>query len=223
MVDRPAENLPTIRDILSRGHLRLVMFAVMLLAGILLLSSLLLMRGYVASNLELSARSIAYSVEPAVYFGDVEAVRETIGSVGASGSVRLIEVSGADGGLLATGAPAGAPADGSFQATVDRLVWPQAVVEPIRSSGEIVGHVRVYGSAAQFARFLISSLVIVLCCLGITIIATRALARRSSSLSRMSFMVATDPACGGPRPAGMVWERHSKTWAERHLWLDPSS
>src|SRR5690606_29071092 len=67
--------LPTLRTILARGHFRLVVFAVLLAAFSLTFTGALLLRSYAQLNLQLAAKTLSYAVEPAVYFGDTEAVR----------------------------------------------------------------------------------------------------------------------------------------------------
>ena len=93
--------LPTIRDMLARVHLRLILFAVLLAAASLTLSGGLVIRNYAQRNLDLVARTVAYTVEPAVVFGDKQAFVEGIGSVAGGGGVQLVEVRDASGQVLA--------------------------------------------------------------------------------------------------------------------------
>lgn len=169
--------LPTLRTILARGHFRLVVFAVLLAAFSLTFTGALLLRSYAQLNLQLAAKTLSYAVEPAVYFGDTEAVREAIGSVGAHETIRRIEVSGQADGLLVSWEPEAGRHDNAFEGWVSGLVWPNAVEIPIYGqSGEAIGEIRIFGSARGLLAYSVTGLIIGLCCLGLTILATRMLA-----------------------------------------------
>ena len=79
MSERPTA--PTLRQTLSRVHRSLVLFAVLLVSTTMLISEALMIRDYVSRNLQLVARTVCYTVEPANVFGDTEAVREGLASV----------------------------------------------------------------------------------------------------------------------------------------------
>jgi len=93
----PAARLPSLSKVLGSVHLRLMSFAVVLVAILLLASGVAVIHGYAERNLFLVARTISYSVEPAVIFGDVEAVREGMMSVAGINDVDAIEIVAADG------------------------------------------------------------------------------------------------------------------------------
>ena len=59
MAPRPHSGLPTLRDLLARVHLRLILFAVVLAAASLMVSGVLVIRNYAQRNLELIARTTA--------------------------------------------------------------------------------------------------------------------------------------------------------------------
>jgi len=63
------------RHILEQAHVRLVIFAVALLGLTLILSGYAVIQTYAKRNLDLTARTIAYSVEPAIVFGDIDACK----------------------------------------------------------------------------------------------------------------------------------------------------
>src|SRR5690606_12445977 len=107
--------LPTLRTVLARGHFRLVVLAVLLAAVSLTVTGALLLRSYAQQNLQLAAKTLSYAVEPAVYFGDIEAVHEAIRSVGAHNTIRRIEVSGKSDGLLVSWEPESSRPDSALE------------------------------------------------------------------------------------------------------------
>ena len=178
MTQRP---LPTIRDVLGRVHLRLILFAVLLAAASLMLSGGLVIRTYAQRNLDLVARTVAYTVEPAVVFGNHEAIVKGIDSVAAGGAVRLVEVRNHAGHILAHWQnPNRELPDWLLQQGND-LLWPQPTVVPLMQSGKLIGEVRLLGNPEGLLRFTLAGAIIALCTLAITVIAARILARRLQS------------------------------------------
>jgi diguanylate cyclase (GGDEF)-like protein len=171
--------LPTLRTVLARGHFRLVVLAVVLAAASLTVTGALLLRSYAQQNLQLAAKTLSYAVEPAVYFGDHEAVHEAIRSVGAHNTIRRIEVSGKSGGLLVSWEPESSRPDSALERWISEIVWPTTVEAPIYSqSEEVIGEIEVFGSARGLLSYSMMGLIIGLCCLGLTVLATRMLARK---------------------------------------------
>lgn len=178
MTRRP---LPTIRDVLGRVHLRLILFAVLLAAASLMLSGGLVIRTYAQRNLDLVARTVAYTVEPAVVFGNHEAIVKGIDSVAAGGAVRLVEVRNQAGHTLAHWRnPDRELPDWLLQKGND-LLWPQPTVVPLMQSGKLIGEVRLLGNPEGLLRFTLAGAIIALCTLAITVVAARILARRLQS------------------------------------------
>ncbi len=173
------EGLPTLRTILARGHFRLVVFAVLFAAVSLTVTGALLLRSYAQLNLQLAAKSLTYAVEPAVYFGDTEAVHEAIRSVNARETIQRIEVSGKADTLLVTWQPEAGRQDSAFEMWVSGLVWPSAVEMPIYGqSEEVIGEIKVFGSARGLLSYSMMGLAVGLCCLGLTVLAMRMLAKK---------------------------------------------
>ncbi len=173
--------LPTLRDLLARAHLRLIMFAVLLATASLVLSGGLVIRNYAQRNLELVGRTVAYTVEPAVLFGDREAIRQGIVSVAAGRGVERVEVRDAGGQLLAEWQ---SPQQG-FLATLSRaanpVFWPRPAVDQIHRGEAHIAEVRIYGNSEGILRYGLAGTIIALACLGLTVIATRILARNLQS------------------------------------------
>ncbi|NBW76868.1 MAG: HAMP domain-containing protein [Sphingomonadaceae bacterium] len=170
--------LPTIREMLARVHLRLILFAVLLAAASMTLSGGLVIRNYATRNLDLIARTVAYTVEPAVVFGDRQAIVEGIGSVAGGGGVQQVEVRDASGRILArwNNPQVGLP-DWVLQAGNEWL-WRRPAVAPLVHSGTRIGEVRITGNPEVMLRFALAGMIIALTTLALTVIAARILARR---------------------------------------------
>lgn len=173
----PAAPLPTIRQTLARVHRRLVLLAVLLSGALLMASGFFIIREYFERNLTLVARTIGYTVEPAIVFGDPEAIRESMGSVAGMHDVRQVELRDAAGRLLARWAPPGKSESGT-PTLADRLLEIAPGRETIRHGSERIGEVRVIGDTRLMANYLLTGALISLSCLGITVIASRLLMRR---------------------------------------------
>lgn len=175
---RPDRPLPTLRKILARGHLQLVLFAVLLAAASLTLSGMVVIRGYSQANLALAARTISYTVEPAVLFGDRDAAREASVSVAGLGNVRRLVIRDAKGAVMVEWERQTSGMAARFEGAANAVFSPGAHVEPIVHANDRIGTVELYGSADALLGYGFSGLIIALCCLGLTVIATRILARR---------------------------------------------
>ncbi|MEQ1498892.1 MAG: diguanylate cyclase [Novosphingobium sp.] len=177
MADKRQTQLPTLRLLLARVHLRLILFAVLLATASLMLSGALVIRNYMATNLRLAADTVAYSAEPAMVFESREAMLEAIDTVAGYPSVDRIELFDPQGKPLANWArPHGNP-QGVVVRLLNSLMWPDPVLAPVSHSGEQIGEVRVYGNSGGILRFLVAALVIALSCIALSIIGTRILAR----------------------------------------------
>lgn len=170
--------LPSLSDLLERVHRRLVLFTVLFAGVALILTGFIAVRGYASRNLELIARSTAYTVEPAMVFGDPDATREGIVSVAATDAVNRVEVRGSDGALVAVWARPTESMLGAIEISFGQSLWPTPVVAPVWHNKQVIGEVRVYGGGGGMLHFLVSGAVIALCALGLTILAIRILHRR---------------------------------------------
>jgi len=173
-----AARLLTIREMLGRVHLRLILFAVLLAAASLTLSGGLVIRSYAQRNLDLVARTVAYTVEPAVVFGDRQAILEGIASVADSGGVQQVEVRDPAGRILATWTNPRAGLPDWLMATGNSLLWRRPATAPLLHSGARIGEVRITGNPEALLRFALAGAIIALTTLALTVIATRILARR---------------------------------------------
>ena len=172
------QGLPTLRQILARVHLRLILFAVVLAAASLLVSGTIVIRNYAQRNLDLIAHTVAYTVEPAVVFGDRQAVADGIVSVGAVSGVDCVEVRDPAGQVLARWQHPHGDFHSRIEDAVNRVVWPEPSRATIQRNDTMIGTVEIYGNSEGLLRYALSGLIISLCCLALTVLATRILAQR---------------------------------------------
>lgn len=174
----PAADRPTLRQLLARVHLRLILFAVLLAAACLMLSGGLVIRNYAQRNLDLVARSVAYTVEPAVVFGDRPAIVEGIASVAGVRDVLQVEVRDAAGAVLADWTNPHTAVPGWLSKQASGLIWPRPIRAEVVRSGTMLAEVRITGNPEGLLRFILAGTIIALLTLALTILASRSLARR---------------------------------------------
>lgn len=170
-------NAPTLRGMLARGHMRLVLLAVLLATLSLMISGVIALRSYAAKNVELAAETLSYTIEPALVFNDAEAAREIAHRLGESNNLARIDITDAQGKAFVRWQP---PEHVSDAAETSGAAWLGLgpVQRQITFRGEVVGEVRATGSIRAIFQYAFAAVVIALCCLGVTVIATRMLARR---------------------------------------------
>ncbi len=174
----PAPQLPSLRQLLAKVHLRLILFAVTLAAASLMVSGVLVIRNYAQQNLKLLAKTVAYTVEPAVLFEDRQAINDGMVSVAAIGSVNLVEVRDPSGRVLASWHNQHGAMRGLLVDTANRLIWPDPARAQVKRGDQVLAQVQVYGSSGGILRYLAATLLIALACIGLTVFAARILARR---------------------------------------------
>jgi diguanylate cyclase len=174
----PAKRLPTLRDLLARAHLRLILFTILLATLSLVLSGGLVIRNYAQRNLELVARSVAYTVEPAVLFEDRDAIRDGIVSVAAGRGIERVEVRDPKGQMLAEWQNNASGPLASLSRAANRLFWPEPAIDQVQRGEQRIAEVRIYGNSEGLLRYILAGTIIALSCLGLTVLATRVLARR---------------------------------------------
>jgi diguanylate cyclase (GGDEF)-like protein len=170
--------LPNLRQLLARVHLRLILFAVSLAAASMVVSGVIVIRNHAHRNLELIARTVGYSVEPAVVFDDRQAIRAAMVPVVAVAGVGRVEVRSPAGTILADWDPPQAGLNAWLARGADRLFWPRPTVHRVARDGATIAEVRVSGNSANILRYALSGAIIALSCIILTVFATRILARR---------------------------------------------
>ncbi len=170
--------LPSLRQLLAKLHLRLIAFAVAFAAASLLLSGMIVVRDYARHNLDLIASSVAYAVEPPLYFGNRAALHDGLIAAGADDGVARAEVRDTAGRVLAAWHHPGGGILSGVEWTVDGLLWSSPAIKPIMRRGVKIAEVRIYGKSEGFLRYALSGAIIALSCLGLSVFAMRLLAYR---------------------------------------------
>lgn len=173
----PDAPLPTLRLLLSRVHLQLIVFAVVLATASLMLSGVMVIRNYVAANLRLAADTVAYSAEPAVVFQDRQAMGEALAAIGSYSSVDRVELRDPAGLLLSRWERPHGAARGWLVNRLNQMVWPQPTRAVIRHANVPIGAVLVYGNSGGILRFIAAAVLIAAACIGLSVLGTRILAR----------------------------------------------
>lgn len=169
---------PSIERVIARGYLRMVLLAVGLCALVLTVIGGYLIRGYADQTLELAARTIGYSIEPALVFDDTSGVQEALHSVGSMDAVRKIEVYSIDGRMMGRWETDNDSVAGSLYSMVDRLFWPVPHDFDVMYDDEKIGVVRLTGGSGSLAGYVVIGLIVALACLVATFLAMQVMARR---------------------------------------------
>ena len=129
-------------------------------ASLLLLAGLFALRTHIGSNLELTARAVAYTVEAALVFRDAEDVQQTL--------ARMLASEGGGGRRRARCSRSGSAARrGRVRAWVPRWCgWSAAsrLCPPILFGSVAVGQVALHGDGQGMLNFLLSGVAVLLLC-----------------------------------------------------------
>ncbi|WP_150668779.1 diguanylate cyclase domain-containing protein [Pandoraea anhela] len=169
---------PSLQRVLRRTHLRLAVSAVVLAALSLSVVAWIALRAYAENNLLLIGRSLAYTAEAAVVFGDRVAAQEAVALIAHDEDVVQVRVLDARNAQFAMWRRREGGTLSQIERTVADIAMPGPVTLPIRHDDQIVGHIEVQGQGKQFFVFLMSGIGGVLACLLITFAVANALANR---------------------------------------------
>lgn len=168
---------PTLRGMLARGHLQLVLLAVFLASISVMASGLFALRGYAGQNVALAAETLSYAIEPTLVFGDREAAERVVFKLAANDNLARIEVDDAAGKPFVSWQREDVGGTDLGPAITGWLgLGP--VKRVIAFNGEVVGEVRVTGAITAIFSYTLAAVIIALSSLGITLLATQILARR---------------------------------------------
>lgn len=168
MMNLPLLRNASLRAVVRRAHLRMAWVAITLAGILLLLVGLVALRFYLANNLQLMARSVAYTVEASLVFADQVEAGRALDEVLKNEGVAQARIVQADGRVFAQWRPekpAAMARVGSVLATGLGLPVEQA---EIRQGVKLIGHVELRSDGAGLARFLSTGLVVLLLCQGIS-------------------------------------------------------
>lgn len=126
-----SQQRPSLRRLLHNAHLRVALLAMGLTSLSLTLVSLLALSTYAGHNLQLIARSLAYTLEAAVVFNDRAAVRDALEQICKTEEIAQVAVFDKDGELLASLDTPNNTVLNSAEQAIARLLLPDVVIQPI--------------------------------------------------------------------------------------------
>jgi diguanylate cyclase (GGDEF)-like protein len=153
-----SQQRPSLRRLLHNAHLRVALLAMGLTSLSLTLVSLLALSTYAGHNLQLIARSLAYTLEAAVVFNDRAAVRDALEQICKTEEIAQVAVFDKDGELLASLDTPNNTVLNSAEQAIARLLLPDVVIQPITYQGKQIGALHVSGQGTTLLRFLIGGL-----------------------------------------------------------------
>ncbi|KVF68322.1 diguanylate cyclase [Burkholderia sp. FL-7-2-10-S1-D7] len=161
---------PTLQSVLRRAHLRLAFVAVAMAAVSLIVVAVIALRAYAGNNLHLLARSLGYTVEAALVFGDRVAANEAIATIANDEDVAQVVVTDGKGQLFATWKLPDEGRIALLERGVATLALPGPVSASVMHDGIVIGQVIVRGRGHQFFGFLIGGIGGILGCLAVSVI-----------------------------------------------------
>ena len=153
-----SQQRPSLRRLLHNAHLRVALLAMGLTSLSLTLVSLLALSTYAGHNLQLIARSLAYTLEAAVVFNDRAAVRDALEQICKTEEIAQVAVFDKDGELLASLDTPNNTVLNSAEQAIARLLLPDVVIQPITYQGQQIGALHISGQGTTLLRFLIGGL-----------------------------------------------------------------
>ncbi|SDI27867.1 diguanylate cyclase (GGDEF) domain-containing protein [Paraburkholderia steynii] len=161
---------PTLQSVLRRAHLRLAFVAIAMAAVSLILVAVIALRAYAGNNLNLLVRSLGYTVEAALVFGDRVAAAEAIALIANKEDVAEVIVTDGKGlPFAAWQLPAGS-AIARLERDVADIALPGPVTIRVLHDGIVVGQVEVRGQGHQFFGFLLGGIGGILACLAVSVL-----------------------------------------------------
>jgi diguanylate cyclase (GGDEF)-like protein len=161
---------PTLQSVLRRAHLRLAFVAVAMAAVSLIVVAVIALRAYAGNNLNLLARSLGYTVEAALVFGDRIAAAEAIGLIANKEDVAEVIVTDGKGLPFAAWQLPVDSAIARLERKVAGIALPGPVTTVVLHDGIVVGQVEVRGQGHQFFGFLLGGIGGILACLAISVL-----------------------------------------------------
>jgi diguanylate cyclase (GGDEF)-like protein len=178
MRNRPASRpRPTLDSVLRRAHLSVSLIAV-LAAGLTLTAvALLALRVYSDQNLRLVARSMSYTVEGAVVFGDSFAAREALALIGVNEDIDQAQVSDKAGTVLARWERGEHGTRYYIERALTGWMLPDSLSFPITRNEQVIGSIKLVPHSRSLLPFLLSGLTCLLACLVLSLVVAVRLSR----------------------------------------------
>ncbi|PLY40638.1 diguanylate cyclase [Janthinobacterium sp. ROICE36] len=169
---------PTLDSVLRRAHLSVSLIAV-LAAGLTLTAvALLALRVYSDQNLRLVARSMSYTVEGAVVFGDSLAAKEALALIGVNEDIDQAQVSDTAGKVLARWERGQHGTRYYIERALTGWMLPDSLTFPIMRNEQAIGSIKLVPHSRSLLPFLLSGLSCLLACLVLSLAVAVRLSRR---------------------------------------------
>lgn len=158
----------SLRNVIRRAHMRMAAVAIALAGALLLIVGVATLRLYLSNNLHLVARSLAYTVEASLVFGDRDEATRVLDQLLRGEGVAHAEVFDAEGSPFVQWSGHG----GSALSSVGELLavsigLPRAEAE-VRQDGRLVGRVQLSSDGVGLVRFLGMGFIVLVLCVGVS-------------------------------------------------------
>lgn len=206
-----------LRQMLYRGNLWVATLAVCLIGLLVIPLGMLNLRAYGSNNLNLIARSMAYTIEAAVVFGDVLAAEDTLRQIGLTEDVTQATVFDNHGQRFAHWRePSLSLLEKGARFVPDWVLVPP-VRQPLKYQGRTIGEIHVQGLNQTLLQFLVAGILGVIGCLALTVAMAGILSRRMvgqivqplDQLAEVAHAVRTDHAFDRRVPDSQIQELHA--------------
>lgn len=158
----------TLGWVVRRAQRRMAWVAMAVAGALVLLAGVVALRVYIDNNLRLVARSLAYTVEAAVVFGDRENIRNTLDTMLEGEGVAGARVLDARGAVLAQWRHGDQGVIVGAGEWLGRHMLTDPTVGLIRNDGQLVGSVELRGDGQGLLGFLLSGVAALLACMAIS-------------------------------------------------------
>ncbi|MCE0461090.1 MULTISPECIES: diguanylate cyclase domain-containing protein [Pseudomonas] len=169
---------PTLGSVIGRGHLIVALVAIAMASVSLTLLGVLALRVYADHNLHLIARSINYTVEAAVVFGDSAAATEALALIANTEEVAEAQVFNEHGRLLARWQRPETGLLSDLEMHIAKAFLEKPISLPIIHQGRAIGSILLAGHGGSLLRFLLSGLAGIILCTAVSAWMALYLARR---------------------------------------------
>lgn len=168
----------TLDSVLRRAHLSVSLIAV-LAAGLTLTAvALLALRVYSDQNLRLVARSMSYTVEGAVVFGDALVAKEALALIGVNEDIDQAQVSDMAGKVLARWERGEHGTRYYIERALTGWMLPDSLTFPVMRNDQAIGSITLVPHSRSLLPFLLSGLSCLLACLILSLVVAVRLSRR---------------------------------------------
>lgn len=205
----------SLHAVIRRAHLRMAAMAISLAGVLLLVVGVVVLRFYLLNNLQLMARSLAYTVEASLVFNDHGEASRVLDQLLRNEDVARSQVFDAQGQVFVRWSSAKTSSGGAGE-LLAAVMGMRPAEAPVSQDGRQIGRVVLYSDGAGFIRFLSSGLAVLLLCVGISGFIGMRLSRRMladiaeplQQLARVARAVRHDRSMGQRVPPARIAELH---------------